>query len=150
MLVISVDAKKINRIEKKCTMFRNPHLEDGQELCESVRFVHVVTPGHPEHLFPQDNAATPQSEENTNDQENNEGNEHDGEESAGESEGTEFPAGYQHCSSRREDIDLFRQMGLDSDDDNDPVPENVPEEKLVNNNAPANDKSTDGLKSDQS
>jgi len=41
--------------------------------------------------------------------------------------GTELPDNYQHLSNQKEAINLIRAMGLDVDDDNDPIPENVPD-----------------------
>ena len=145
LLAMRADAKKINRIERRCVIFRHPLLDDSTELHSAATFVHVLTPGHPEHFFSRDDVTTVAATENNENIEENavvdavECTE-DG------ADGVELPIGFHHSTSRREDIDLFRSMGLDVDDDDDPVPENVPEP--TTNQTPA--QRSDGLKENQS
>ena len=48
-------------------------------------------------------------------------------------DGVKLPLDYRYASSAREYIEMFRALGLDVDDDNEPVPENILEPGCSNN-----------------
>ena len=145
LVAMRADVKKINRIERRCVIFRHPLLDDGTELCSAATFVHVLKLGHPEHFFSRDDTTTVAATTNNKNTEDN--NVVAAEERAVDGDDcVELPIGFHHSASRREDIELFRSMGLDVDDDDDPAPENVPEPTTTQTPA----QRPDGLKEDQS
>lgn len=126
LIALRVETKKIKGKERECIVFRHERVLENKELYACIPYVHVTTPCSPDHLFNVPNNASSNLESELNAEisvaagDNNEILE--------EYQGVELPTeAVHHRSSNREDINYFRALGLDVDDDNDPVPENVPE-----------------------
>ena len=148
LLAMRAEVKKIDRIERQCVIFRNSHLDDSQELCAAVTFAHAAMPGHPGCYFPSSEIIElrPTTKENTFSISNIRSS------SANESNSVELLLGYEHNTSQNKDTLLFCAMGFGTDDDNNLVPENMPDpvSAATNDDALISNRRTDGLKDDQS
>jgi hypothetical protein len=154
LIALRVETKKIKGRERACIVFRHESVLENKELYACIPYVHVTTPGPPEHFFnvPNDSGnlsadlnaeASVAAADNTN----------EAQVVVEEAfEGVELPTNaIHHRSTNREDINYFRDLGLDVDDDNEPVPENVPppvEPQAETTPATTND--VNGLKPGQS
>ena len=139
LMAIKLDIRETNRVERRCVVFRHPPTETEELHC-SIPCVRVIAPGDPSQLFEPAETAPVSAEEQRESAEAMQPNEI-------ATDGAELPLDYRHASSAREDIEMFRSLGLDADDDNEPVPENTPEPQ-DRNNAPSAPPSN-GLKEDQ-
>ena len=103
-------------------MFRHLSCDENQMLYTSIPYVHVNRAGDPSQFFkieevePKPVLQQENGDENTNEAPVTPVN---------NSDNTELPDGYTHVTSWHEDINMFRSMGLDVDNDNDPVLENI-------------------------
>jgi len=141
LIALKVEERKINYKTRNCIIFRHETVAENNEFYACIPYTHVVTPGSSEHFFNKEtynnNASLVTGEVDEDGVVNLIGacNE--------EGNGVELPeSAHHHRSSNKEDISFFRNLGLDVDDDNDPLPENVPTEQEETN-------SSAGLKENQ-
>ena len=123
LLVTGIKDIKVNSKKQTCITFRHEKFE-GKEIYCVKRWCKIISEGSPEHFF------FAIDRDNTGD--NNDIN-------MTESTSPSYDAGQNDTSlalatirrntdgSRAEDIALFKAMGFEVDDDNEPAPENIPE-----------------------
>ena len=145
-LAMRVETKTINRHEKRCVMCRHPYFDDVQESCYAFTFAHAIVASYPDHCFQVEETVRPESEQESTVTSSleKETNQEDID------SGVELHDGLRYVSSRREDADLHRSIGLDTDDGNEPVPKSAPDAVPPAQTSATLATSADGLKEDQS
>ena len=133
LLVIKKEEKVVNRKKAQCIVFRHEKFE-GHEIYAVARWVKVTKEGPAANFFdpvPTTNTidSTTAATETAASTETNQNSSNTTNDTTMDSisSSIELPSGYTNFSNNTEDINMVRALGLNVDDDNEPVAENVPD-----------------------
>ena len=113
LLIIGQGVKKIKGKEHMCALFRHDSFPNKVLYCCKKWSSHVVSEGDPTQSFHQVPAAVQE--------------EVGAEEEDSDEVGAAIPDHVFHMGGNEEDIAHIRGLGFTVDDDNEPVPENIPD-----------------------